>query len=139
MESDKRPHYPCDFCEDELDLIENLVRGNTRTNEDSLSNRSRRNDCGCNDNCDRDNCNSEDENAASRDCMCRCEHSNSMSDRCSECEMPSFNTNTALAIVYSPDHSFNDMYDAEEGLCEGTLFRRLNKPFEGATVRGGGR
>ena len=70
--------------------------------------------------------------------MCGCEqerekhsHGNGMG-----CRMPEFGNDVALAIVYSPDHEFDDMYDVEKGLMEGTLFRRLDKPFGGASVTG---
>ena len=55
------------------------------------------------------------------------------------CRMPDFENNVALAIVYSPDHSFDGMYEPEEGLMEGTMFRALNKPFMGRSIKGGKR
>lgn len=55
------------------------------------------------------------------------------------CHMPDFGSNVALAIVYSPDHAFDGMYDPEEGLMEGTMFKALNKPFMGRSIKGGKR
>lgn len=55
------------------------------------------------------------------------------------CRMPSFGNNVALAIVYSPDHAFDGMYEPEEGLIEGTMFMALNKPFMGRSIKGGKR
>lgn len=34
-----------------------------------------------------------------------------------------------LAMVYSPDHDWEDMFEEEEALEHGTLFRRLELPF----------
>ncbi len=99
MESDKSPHYPCDFAEDEFDIIENLMLGNTPRRDRDI--------CGCTNG--------------------------------SSCTMPTFADSVSRAIVYSPDHAFDDMYDPTTGLMEGTLFKALNKPFMGASVRGGNR
>ena len=60
-------------------------------------------------------------------------------DNCTNtCEAPTLR-NVALAMVYSPDHDFDSMYSPEEGLCAGTLFKGLDKPFYGRTVFGGAR
>ena len=34
-----------------------------------------------------------------------------------------------LAMVYSPEQEFGDLYDPEEGLASGTIFRDLDFPF----------
>lgn len=36
----------------------------------------------------------------------------------------------ALAMVYSPLQTFNDLYEPQEALSRGTLFRELDKPLE---------
>ena len=36
-----------------------------------------------------------------------------------------------LAMVYSPEQGFENMYEPEEGLARGTLFKALDMPFEG--------
>ena len=41
----------------------------------------------------------------------------------------------SLAMVYSPCQEFEDLYDHNEGLRRGTIFRALDKPFSGR--RGG--
>ena len=41
----------------------------------------------------------------------------------------------SLAMVYSPCQEFDDLYDHSEGLRRGTIFRALDKPFNGR--RGG--
>ena len=41
----------------------------------------------------------------------------------------------ALAMVYSPAQEFDDLYEADEALCHGTLFRELDMPFYGARKR----
>ena len=37
----------------------------------------------------------------------------------------------SLAMVYAPCQSFDALYSPEEGLCFGTIFAELNKPFWG--------
>lgn len=37
----------------------------------------------------------------------------------------------SLAMVYAPCQSFDTVYSPEEGLCFGTVFPDLNKPFWG--------
>ena len=34
-----------------------------------------------------------------------------------------------LAMVYAPDQEFDALYDGEEALARGTLFRELDLPF----------
>lgn len=43
----------------------------------------------------------------------------------------------SLAMVYSPYQHWRDVYDEEKGLSRGTIFRELDKPFEGAGSKGG--
>lgn len=38
---------------------------------------------------------------------------------------------SSLAMVYSPCQQFDNLYDTAEGLCRGTIFRELDKPFWG--------
>ncbi len=35
----------------------------------------------------------------------------------------------SLAMVYIPQQRFRDLYDHDIGLCRGTIFRELDKPF----------
>ena len=42
---------------------------------------------------------------------------------------------TPLAMAYFPYQRFNDLYEPETALSEGTIFRRLDKPFEAAGGR----
>ncbi len=42
---------------------------------------------------------------------------------------------TPLAMAYFPYQRFNDLYEPETALTEGTIFRRLDKPFESAGGR----
>ena len=37
-----------------------------------------------------------------------------------------------LAMVYAPCQVFGDLYDAQTALKQGTLFKELDLPFEGA-------
>ncbi len=41
-------------------------------------------------------------------------------------------TGKSLAMVYSPCQSFQGLHTPEEGLCRGTIFMELEKPFYGA-------
>ena len=41
-------------------------------------------------------------------------------------------TGKSLAMVYSPCQMFEGLYTPEEGLCRGTVFMELEKPFWGA-------
>ena len=41
----------------------------------------------------------------------------------------------SLAMVYSPRQRYEDLYDPAEGLMNGTIFRKLNKPFLAAGGR----
>ncbi|MBQ3074449.1 MAG: spore coat associated protein CotJA [Clostridia bacterium] len=34
-------------------------------------------------------------------------------------------------MVYSPYQSFDSLYDPRQGLCNGTIFTGLDKPFYG--------
>jgi hypothetical protein len=34
-------------------------------------------------------------------------------------------------MVYSPHQEFHELYDPRQGLCNGTVFCELNKPFLG--------
>ena len=38
----------------------------------------------------------------------------------------------SLAMVYSPHQKFQSLYDPREGLCRGTVFCELDKPFYGS-------
>lgn len=41
----------------------------------------------------------------------------------------------SLAMAYVYPQEFRDLYDTEEALCHGTLFRELDMPFYGARKR----
>ena len=41
-------------------------------------------------------------------------------------------TGQSLAMVYSPCQIFQGLHAPEEGLCRGTIFMELEKPFYGA-------
>jgi hypothetical protein len=58
-------------------------------------------------------------------------------DNGKDCVVPRFGDNVSLAIVYSPDHDFDGLYDVETALERATLFKPLDKPFMGMTVSGG--
>ena len=41
----------------------------------------------------------------------------------------SVSSKRSLAMVYAPNQCFTDLYDPRQGLCNGTVFSELNKPF----------
>jgi len=41
----------------------------------------------------------------------------------------------SLAMVYSPCQAFRNMHEPAEGLCRGTIFAELEKPFMGGRGR----
>ena len=41
-------------------------------------------------------------------------------------------TGKSLAMVYAPCQIFQGIYAPDEGLCRGTIFMELEKPFYGA-------
>lgn len=55
------------------------------------------------------------------------------------CPSPRFSDNVHLAMVYSPDQEFEELYSPEDGLEAGTVFVKLDKPFGGRTISGGKR
>ena len=46
--------------------------------------------------------------------------------------------NYPLAMVYSPLQKFCDLYDLDDALESGTLFKELDLPFKGESVAKGG-
>ena len=47
---------------------------------------------------------------------------------------PKPNTNIdpmVLAMAYVPTQCWQDLYQPEDGICRGTIFRQLDLPFEG--------
>ncbi len=73
------------------------------------------------------------------DCSCG-EHHHGIESRntnwdCTECNRgagyePCL-SDKSLAMVYSPHQKFHELYDPRQGLCNGTVFCELNKPFLG--------
>ncbi len=54
----------------------------------------------------------------------RCDH-----DGCSDSCSRNFLSGYHLAMVYTPDHEWEDLYEEEEALSRGTMFRALEFPF----------
>ena len=67
---------------------------------------------------------------------CQCTGDNSQNGRCPH---PHFPENIHLAMVYSPYQEFENLYDPEDGLEAGTVFIKLDKPFDGRRISGGKR
>ena len=76
------------------------------------------------------------ENSRSGSCGCGnsrmggCGCGNSRSDMNDGCHNSCLR-GSSLAMVYSPCQQFDNLYDTAEGLCRGTIFRELDKPFWG--------
>ena len=60
-------------------------------------------------------------------CPCHPQGEPSMSDGLDQCL-----EGRSLAMVYSPCQVFDGIYAPTEGLCHGTIFMELEKPFYGA-------
>ena len=70
-----------------------------------------------------------------RDSRCTC-HEATPRTRCNHCAQGAGYTaclsDKSLAMVYSPYQKFENLYDPRQGLCNGTVFCDLNKPFLGS-------
>lgn len=53
---------------------------------------------------------------------------------CDACPYPLSPSMPSLAMVYSPDQAWRCIYDTVSALKTGTLFKELDKPFEGRSV-----
>ena len=65
-------------------------------------------------------CSSEYETKAKSECSCSCSLG---------IANDGILNGMSLASVYSPFQEFHQLYDPREGLCRGTVFCELNKPF----------
>ncbi|MCH3971273.1 MAG: spore coat associated protein CotJA [Oscillospiraceae bacterium] len=54
---------------------------------------------------------------------------------CATQPLPPIPKDTALAMAYVPFQKFENLYQPEEGLDSGTLFRDLHKPFLGGAKK----
>ncbi len=95
--------------------------------------RETRSDCGCTTRETRSDCGC----TTTRETRsgCGCSESRRDSDCDSDCNHGAANTGIldgkSLAMVYSPYQTFDSVYDPRKGLCSGTIFGELNKPFYG--------
>ena len=64
------------------------------------------------------------------DCLEHNENSN-----CGTYQVSEFNY--SLAMVYSPEQIWQNLYTEEEGFVAGTIFKELDKPFYGQKCHGG--
>ena len=67
-----------------------------------------------------------------QNCPCRTEETEKMPRP--SCPLPTQKENCpargrSLAMLYSPRQSFEELYDAEQGLARGTIFRQLDLPL----------
>ena len=86
---------------------------------------SRSGGCGCS-----GTCGNSTSSASSRSGSCGCSCGNSRSNTNDGCRNSCLR-GSSLAMVYSPYQEFDNLYGTSEGLCRGTLFRDLDKPFCG--------
>ncbi len=98
------------------------VCGNSHESRENSEN-SRMSGCGCGNSRE-----SRENGGNSRSNGCGC--GNSSSDMDNDCRNSCLRGNS-LAMVYSPCQRFENIYDTTEGLCRGTIFRDLDKPFWG--------
>lgn len=50
---------------------------------------------------------------------------------CARCAIPDVTVYPSLSMVYPPRQVWRSLYNADEGLCVGTIFRELDLPFRG--------
>ena len=110
MDMENRPSFPGEMSGDDYMILEGLLFGNGQC---------ARGDNGC--------------GTAQNSCPCQEGSQNS------RCPSPHFPDNVHLAMVYSPDQEFEELYCPEDGLEAGTVFMKLDKPFGGRTISGGKR
>ena len=58
----------------------------------------------------------------------------SASDTCTNCVTTALPSNPAVTMAYVPFQLDKTAYSPEVALCEGTLFKTLNKPFCGRSI-----
>lgn len=57
-----------------------------------------------------------------------------MNNNCSACQMPrreACHEHLPIGMAYVPWQTWGDLYDLNKGLCVGTIFPCLDKPFTG--------
>ncbi|MBQ8836766.1 MAG: spore coat associated protein CotJA [Clostridia bacterium] len=67
-------------------------------------------------------------------------NSKNMNSHCDDCHCGDYSNNDfnySLAMVYSPEQEWQNLYCEEEGFMAGTIFKELDKPFYGAKCMGG--
>ena len=118
-----------DGCGDNRENRDNGRCGSNRENRDNGrcgENRENRDNCGCGSNRDeRNNCGCGN----TRERQCNPMERQETSGYCESCSAGGCLTGYALAMAYTPDHDFDGLFDEEEALSHGTLFRPLEFPF----------
>jgi len=76
---------------------------------------------------------------ADNDCACNDTRENQLNNSPHECDYDYENSDFdySLAMVYSPNQEWQNIYCLEKGFISGTIFRELDKPFYGAKCYGG--
>lgn len=60
-----------------------------------------------------------------------CDYSVHVDDTTEKCCAHDLLGGLPIAMAYVPWQEFKNLYPAEKGLCRGTIFEELDKPFEG--------
>ncbi len=97
----------------------------------------RRRECCCNNDCTRQSAISRQgtctrENNCTRENACARQSACGAKKSCGGIQNPNNCAGTSLAMVYAPSQDFQELYGSREGLCAGTIFSELNKPFYGS-------
>ena len=109
---------------------------NNRTRQGNMQyNRMNRDNCGCNTPRTTDNCGCNDNVRPVDNCGCdnhdhhdHLHHHESGTEGCNASRYDQL-SGMALAMSYVPWQTFCQMYDLEEALCQGTIFKELDLDF----------
>lgn len=98
----------------------------------SCGNTPRTGSCGCNNAARTGSCGCNGTRETRSTCSCEAARDGNCDEDCSH---GAANTGVldgkSLAMVYSPYQNFESLYDPRQGLCNGTIFTGLDKPFYG--------
>ena len=140
--SEARNSCPCTASTTWRNRGENCTcQGTARTGSCGCQGTARTTDCSCGTNARINSCPSASEVrtnccGTARETRSTCSCGNTREGDCDEdCNHGAANTGVldgkSLAMVYSPYQNFDTLYDPRQGLCNGTIFGSLNKPFRG--------
>ena len=131
MCGENRPMYG----EDRSMRNEQPIRYRTR-NTENAENNMEHGSCGCS---ERSNDMRSREHSSCPMCNRMRSEENEKRDecRCDNDDTVNADFNYSLAMVYSPQQEWQNLYCEEEGMMAGTIFKELDKPFYGPKCHGG--